>query len=362
MLKSLAQKLSTTSIKMSKSRTWCFTINNYVDADIQNISHVACSYLIYGKEVGEEGKTPHLQGYVEFENARAMGGVKKAFKNKTMHLEPRRGTAAQASEYCKKDGAFIEYGQISQQGKRSDLIEVAEIMKNRGLAALTEERPEMIIKYSKGILALQTFLLKPRTQKPRVVWLWGLAGTGKTRTATDGLPATDVYIQTFDKWWDGYQQQKRIVLDDYTWDGKDVSFRYLLRLLDRYACQVEVKGGTVHINSPEIYITCEFPPSTFWMGNMLTQVTRRLDEIREVKMGDYVEVPAPEVPHVNTPEDDEFELYLNEPYIPNAHDADKVTEIAKEVLEPEIILPAIDNVMSPTEIVSNTPSTPKGWW
>jgi len=53
----------------------------------------------------------------------------------------------------------------------------------------------------------------------------------------------------------------------------------LLKLCDRYKYSGQVKGGFVKINSPFIFITCEFPPSHFWIGNTLTQVLRRADKI-----------------------------------------------------------------------------------
>ena len=78
-------------------------------------------------------------------------------------------------------------------------------------------------------------------------------------------------------WWDGYTNQDVILIDDF--DGK-WPFRDLLRLLDRYPYQGQIKGGYVKINSPHIYITCEFPPADIYQpGNELNQIIRRLDII-----------------------------------------------------------------------------------
>jgi len=57
----------------------------------------------------------------------------------------------------------------------------------------------------------------------------------------------------------------------------------LLRLLDKYPYQGQIKGGYVKINS-NIIITCEFPPEYFWKGNELAQITRRINKIFEKKI------------------------------------------------------------------------------
>ena len=95
-----------------EGKFWCFTINNYNDDDIAKIKSYENNYLIFGREVGENG-TPHLQGYIEFKTNRKLERLKREF-HQTAHLEKRRGKAIEASDYCKKDGNYEEYGEISK--------------------------------------------------------------------------------------------------------------------------------------------------------------------------------------------------------------------------------------------------------
>ena len=85
---------------MSRTRNWVFTINNFSDVEQEACQKLECSYIVVGTEVGASG-TPHLQGYVEFANAKTMTAVKKLLGGRA-HLEPRKGTPLQASDYCKK--------------------------------------------------------------------------------------------------------------------------------------------------------------------------------------------------------------------------------------------------------------------
>lgn len=91
-----------------RARAWCFTINNPVDNDLRALAAIESKYIIYGTEVGEDG-TPHLQGFVSFHNAKSMSACRRCLGNRA-HVEKKRGTFAEASDYCKKDGIFIERG------------------------------------------------------------------------------------------------------------------------------------------------------------------------------------------------------------------------------------------------------------
>lgn len=297
----------------ARARNWCFTLNNYTPEESKIMHDLSdkANYLVIGKEIGDEKKTPHLQGYIEYPNAVRMSALKKivmrwdeevkVWKN-AVHWEVRKGTAEQAAQYCKKDCVFTEIGKLSAQGRRTDLEEIGAAVKSGdSIREIAATFPGSFIKYSKGIQALRSALLpnEPRdpNKPPKVVWLWGLAGTGKTKRAYESHKS--VYMKTTAKWWDGYEQQEAIIIDDFS--KKEWDFREFLRVLDRYPCKGEVKGGIVEINSPFIYITCEYPPSSLWGDpNEREQVERRIRQgggcIEEIKTNQvpYFVVPVEE--------------------------------------------------------------------
>lgn len=263
-------------------RNCCFTLNNYTASEVESIKNWEAKYIIFGYEKGESG-TPHIQGYVEWKNARKLSTLKNL--NDRIHWEARKGSAFQASEYCKKEGNIWEKGIMSNQGKRSDLDSVVEsINDGNSLAIIASTNPQQFIKYHKGIeklLSLTRF--SDRTTKPYIEWRYGKSGTGKTRYCIEKHP--NHYIKDGTMWWDGYTQNEAIIIDDF--DG-NWPYRDLLRLLDYYKYQGQFKGGYIPINSPFIYITCEFPPEYFWSDNKLTQILRRCDVISEVMASEVV--------------------------------------------------------------------------
>jgi len=259
-----------------KVRNVCFTINNYTLETIDKIKQIKCTYLVFGEEIGEKG-THHLQGYVEFANPKSWTAIEEDLGG-TAHMEKRFSTAENASEYCKKEGKFIEIGELSRQGHRSDLESVAKMIKD-GIPTkeIAESNPVSYIRYTKGIEALHYQLQVDRTEAPIVIWLWGPTGVGKTRTAFEA--GKSAYIKDGTLWWDGYDQQEVIIIDDF--DGH-WPFRDLLRLLDRYPYQGQRKGSYVKINSPKIFITCDKKPSDFWQDNELAQILRRITNVIEM--------------------------------------------------------------------------------
>lgn len=265
--------MKTVATDKRKIRNMCFTLNNYTNDEFQQLKTMEHKYIVIGEETGENG-TPHLQGYAEFHNPRNFSALKKSFPR--LHIEERKGTALQASNYCKKENKYYENGDLSQQGKRTDLDDVATAVLNKSsLRDIAMTYPTTFIKYHKGINALAETIMEHRTTKPTVHWYYGKSGAGKTKQAT--AFAQSYYMKDNTQWWNGYTQQECIVIDDF--DRNSWNFRDLLRLLDYYHYQGQTKGGYVKINSPYIIITCEYAPKDIFLGTEVIQIQRRINTI-----------------------------------------------------------------------------------
>lgn len=247
---------------MSQSKHWCFTINNYDESDIDRCGSLECVYIVWGKEVGENG-TPHLQGFVSFEKRKTFNTVKNALGPK-VHLERAKGSPEQASNYCKKDGDFVERGVLpGGQGKRTDLQEVYhQIKTGSDLKSIAESNPTAAIKYSTGILRLQQFF-RPKREGPPTIWtFWGKTGTGKTRRVWEFTDHAELWVHPGGQWFDGYMGHKSALFDDF--DGSWFKITYLLKLLDRYVFTVPVKGGFTWWAPTTIYITSNVDPREWY--------------------------------------------------------------------------------------------------
>lgn len=265
-------------------RNFCFTLNNWSDAEIETIKTIKHKYLIYGREMGESG-TPHLQGYMELQGQREFASLKKIIPR--MHIESRKGTAKEASDYCKKEGNFEEIGIISKQGDRKDIIATYDAAKSgQKMDEFMDSCPSFqnirIFEMARSIYQ------KKRDFKPEVVWLYGPTGSGKTRYVVE--KERDLWISGKSlRWWDGYENQEATLFDDFRKDF--CTYHELLRILDRYDYRVEVKGGHKTLNSKRMYITsCFHPKEVYHTREDLGQLLRRITEIRHVTNVNVTEV------------------------------------------------------------------------
>lgn len=278
----------------SRHRCWCITINNWTQADKFGLDMILkkCNYGIYGEEVGKQG-TPHLQGYIHLANPLSLQVLKKSIPRG--HFIVANGSDEENRTYCSKDGVNIkEVGQISVgQGTRTDIKLIASLIKNQEitLQELMFEYPDMYVRYSRSFEKMFNAVMKPRDTPPQVFWRYGLAGTGKSRYVYDTYGLQNVYPKDGTPWWDGYNQQQVILIDDF---DNNIPYRTLLRILDRYVYQGQVKGSYVQINSPFIYITSEHPPDYYWRGNEFSQVYRRLTSVLEIKNNIEIVYNAPQ--------------------------------------------------------------------
>lgn len=139
-----------------------------------------------------------------------------------------------------------------------------------------------------------------RNDRPTVIWIYGTTGIGKSRLAiayAEHVAGSDYFIHPPGnlKWWDGYENQDCIVLDDFRRHNlrEAGGFSYLLRLLDRYDIQVEVKGGFRRGTFSHVVITGQRDPVSEFtyrgddgqdiVEENIGQLVRRLEKIIELR-------------------------------------------------------------------------------
>jgi RNA helicase len=81
--------------------------------------------------------------------------------------------------------------------------------------------------------------------------------TGESREAAELAPDA-YYKMDSNHWWDGYEGEDDVIIDDFRADL--CPFHELLRLFDRYPHRVQFKGGSREFNSKRIFVTCNKHP------------------------------------------------------------------------------------------------------
>lgn len=276
----LSQAEDSSSSSSSKAkRGYCMVLNNYTDHEesrmktFWELNQVNVIYFCFGKEVAPTTLTPHLQAYVYLKHNKTMIEL-QAILSRHLGLPSRwaikvaNGNSKQNRTYCGKfdtptpNAQFFEWGKVPKgQGKRTDLDGATDlIMAGGSIRDVALEHPGVFVKFERGLRSLEQLITtapRDRSRVPRVYWLRGPTGCGKSMWAHDlGDLLGSIYVKNPEnKWWCGFHQQKVVLIDDYR-SNKELSFATLLRLCDRYAMTVEIKGGSVEFNCDYIIITC----------------------------------------------------------------------------------------------------------
>lgn len=244
---------------MSRSKAWVFTLNNYTEDDHAAVAMLGARYTVYGKEVGDSG-TPHLQGYVYFQNQRTLSSLKK--KMPRAHWEIRRGSHEQAREYCVKDGDFVEFGEapVSQQ-KKGELgkrvyEEAFELAKQGRIEEIQEPlRTRFYGTYKRIRSDYQE--VPAAIEHLEHEWYWGASGAGKTRKAREENPGA--YLKNPNKWWCGYVDQEVVIIDEWS-PSHEVLASHLKQWADHHPFCAETKGSSLCIRPRKIIVTSNYSP------------------------------------------------------------------------------------------------------
>lgn len=145
----------------------------------------------------------------------------------------------------------------------------------------TKEKNKMIVEnpidklVEDGIIAMQTVptIVKaknimnltrhvedlPFRYSYRNLWIWGPTGIGKSLWVRNNVVADKLFWKPLNKWWDGYNDEDVVVLDDI--DRSHGFLGYYLKIwADRYVFTGEVKGSSVKLRPKSIIVTSQYRP------------------------------------------------------------------------------------------------------
>jgi len=278
---------------MAQSKHWCWTCNNPTAP--LSFDETTVTYACWQKEQGDSG-TPHYQGYLQAPKVIRLTGVRKilaAAGYANAHVEAKKGSVKQATDYCKKEEGRLdgpwEFGAItSSQGNRSDLHALRDAVKaKRKFVDIADDDEFLPVlakhhKFEGKLRAAYERLSSLPFRKLNVEVLWGSTGTGKTRKAMDA-GAFKWSPSATNEWWDGYEQEEVLLIDEFYGQLKPAR---LLELLDGYTCRLPIKGGHTYAAWTKVYITSNTDPAG-WYQDMKPEVRAALQRriTSSVEMG-----------------------------------------------------------------------------
>ena len=263
-----------------RGRSWTFTLNNPTCAGEDFVAllqeNVRIKYAVFQLEQGEMG-TRHFQGFIQFGAPVSLLAVRRDISSRA-HWEIARGSAGQNERYCSKEEGRIEgpwrCGTIARPGQRNDLNAVAaRVLEGASTRELALEFPKQMIMYGSGIYKMKRAVAPPPLDMPRTNLLFiGPSRTGKTWRAThdqlmpsgEFIPKESVFLKGSDAWFDGYNGEKLIVMDEFQGAAQHIPLASVLQWMDNYRVQVPVKGGMEWSYAETLIFTSNLHPKKWY--------------------------------------------------------------------------------------------------
>jgi len=229
---------------------------------------IAVEYLLICKENHQDG-TPHLH---------ALAICKKKYQSEVAtcldvagyhgNYQTARDTDQVRDYIMKYDTEPYVYG-LYQSNNQSAVQKRAlqnKLILSKPLNELVDEGIVHLSQYKQYAEAIKAYTLDsikvPDYMPKKCIWIFGETGVGKSRYIRDNHPGA-CYFKPQNKWWDGYNGEKVILIDDFDHSGYGLG-HYLKIWADCYSFNAEVKGNTIRPVYDTFYITSQYLPEQIW--------------------------------------------------------------------------------------------------
>ncbi len=269
-------------IRTKLSKHWCWTLNNPQDQEV-NFDDATMTYLIGGEEICPKTGTLHIQGYTVFKVRKRLSAVKKVMPR--AHWEIKMGTITEASDYCKKDGKFAEFGTIPQEQKETAKKMMEARWQDAKAAAKIgdfESIPaSMLMRYYHSFKRYHQDnpVIPDDLEKKDNYWIIAPSQHGKSRYVRKRF-GKSMYDKAPNKWFTGYLDQETLLCDDFGPQQCQYLGWYMKRWADEYAFPMGTKGGGKFIRPKHVVVTSQYEIYECWEDPKVVEaITNRFQVI-----------------------------------------------------------------------------------
>ncbi|GAB1219014.1 hypothetical protein ENUP19_0011G0016 [Entamoeba nuttalli] len=281
----LAQYYPVNMCAVLRARRWFGTLFEPTADQLAAIAAQPVVYGLVGQHIGQRTGRLHIHVLLAYSNPR----VRPTFI-KGMHWEPARGSYSELKAYCDKDGDIYEWGIIPES--RSTLRDCWSKFVDSIKAGSVDKDSRMYARYQ-NYADRRSAELKPKRNfdgdlSDKNIWLVGPTGCGKSRMAHEAFPPEEIFNKLLNKWWDGYNGQKCVLIEDADPTMCKFIAHYFKIWCDRYPFIAEKKGGAIAVNASDynLVVTSQYTIDECFPEERDAEAIRRRFDVFEFKEED----------------------------------------------------------------------------
>lgn len=222
----------------------------------------------------DQVRAPQARRIIGGQHGPHMGYLEPAFSKTVWDYVTKTDSRVQAIE---------GYGNLTDDsGNRSDLdIIYAEIAQGTPIYDIMSRFPRQFMRNHAAISKLCAMYDRPRPYGACTVEIWwGVTGSGKSHKAFHEYP--HAYRKSIPgKWWEGYRGESVVVFEEFNPnEDKELRLPELLKILDKYPYQVEIKGASMQLKANHFIFTTNIDPRTWYDAHpQMPALCRRVSKV-----------------------------------------------------------------------------------